>query len=141
MNVLKPIYNFFSRISAGYEELRSHDGEIVDVSVGRMKPEEVVEIALSAAIKQEWVGKIGQPDLTADKPTLFHYTRREQFVWNVNFSEYLTEEERKTKFEGFNIKSITFAAVKIDDATGEVIFADFVRPHFNEVYESEKPRE
>ena len=51
--ILESIYNFFSRISEGYEELRSHDGEIVDVSVRRMKLEEIMKIVLSVAKEKE----------------------------------------------------------------------------------------
>lgn len=133
--ILKPIYNFVSKTFEEIEELRSYDGELVDVSVGRMTLEEVLKIALPVAKEKEWIGKIGQPDLIADAPTLFHYTRRKQLVWSVCFSQYFTEEERIDKFARFKIESVTFAAVKIDDATGKVISADFIRPHFNEYYE------
>lgn len=139
--ILQPIYNFFSKIYEGIEELRSYDGDIVDVSVGRMSPEEVINTALSVAQDKEWIGKSGQPDLIADEPILFHYTRRKQLVWIVDFSWYLTKEELETKFEDFNVKSITLAAVKIDDAAGEVMFADFIRGRFNENYEPVNPEE
>ena len=128
---LNLFYNFFAKIVEEISELRSYDGDIVDISKGRMASEETMKIALSIAEEKEWIGKSGQPDLTADEPSLFHYARRKQLVWSVYFSQYFTEEERGNKYKDFNVKSTTLAVVKIDDATGKVIFADFIRPHFN----------
>ncbi len=130
--ILDQFYNFFAKIFAEINELRSYDGDIIDISNGRMKPASVINLALSTAKEKEWIGKIGQPDLTANEPDLFYYTRRKQLVWFVNFSQHLTEEERENEYKNFNVKSATFAVVQIDDSTGEVISADFIRPIFNE---------
>lgn len=130
--ILSQFYNFFTKIFAEINELRSYDGDIVDISNGRMKPALIMNLALSTAKEKEWISKIGQPDLTANEPSLFHYTRRKQLVWFVNFSQHLTEEERENEYKNFNVKSVTFAVVKIDDSTGKVISAEFTRPFFNE---------
>jgi hypothetical protein len=132
---LKSISNFYYKFRNEISEILSHDGNIVDSTVGILTPEEVIKIALVAAREKEFVNDDGKPSLTADLPRLFHYTRRKQLVWLVDFNQYFTEEERKNEYKGYDdTKSITFAVVKIDDATREVISAEFIRPHFNQYY-------
>jgi hypothetical protein len=128
--MLESIYIFFSKIWNEFSELRNYDGDIVDELMGKMSSEQITKIALHVAKEKEWIGKSGQPELSAEKPVLFHYTRKSQLVWSVYFIYYFTEEERKNK--DIDSKSITLAVVKIDDATGEILPVDSFRPYFND---------
>lgn len=130
--ILKLLYNFFSKVSREFTEILDNDVECFDTSMGKLSPNEVMEIALPVAKEKEFINKVGQPSLTPEKPRSLHYARKKQLVWNVDFNHYFTEEELNITYKGFRVKSLTLAVIRIDDATGEIISAEFTRPFFNE---------
>lgn len=116
---LNLFYNFFAKIFEEISELRSYDGDIVDISNGRMTPEEVKKVVLPIAKEKGWIGESEQVIFYAEEPCLFHYTRRQQLVWIANFS-FKTAEMKDSELSYLDN---SFAVIKVDDATGDVLEA------------------
>ena len=130
MMILKSIYNFFSNTYKEISEVIDDDADTVDTSMGRKTPSEIMEIVLPIAREKQFINAGEQASLTPEPPILLNYTRRKQLVWSVYFAHYFTEEERATNYKGF--RSMLLACIKVNDATGEVILAEPIRPVFYE---------
>lgn len=120
--MLKPLYNFISKFSEEISELRDYDGEAVDKSAGRMNQKEVLERILPIAEEKGFIGKNENVVLYAEEPYLFHYARKDKLVWIINFL-FKTPEMEAT----VNYTPNSFAVIKVDDATGEIIEARAIR--------------
>lgn len=123
--IAKVLASIFNSILDFFKDFEGY--EIVDNSLGKLNSDCITAEAKLIAEKQQWFDQIENSE-TAVKPEtyLVQYEFSKKLVWFVYFTHYYTEEERESDYKG--LYSMSFAVVRVDDSTGEVIFADFIKP-------------
>ena len=94
----------------------------MDFSLGKQQVDNIIAKAKSIAEEKNWFDS--ETAGVENETFLDQYEFSKKLVWFVYFVHSFDEKERIET----EISSMRFALVKIDDETGEVIFADFIRP-------------
>lgn len=114
--------DIFSFISGFLKKIEGYEG--VDICLGRLEIDDVTATAQLIAKEKGWFDQKDK-SVKADS-CLVRYEFSKKLVWFIYF--IFTQEELQKE----NLKSswVAFAVVRIDDETGEVLFADFIKQHF-----------
>jgi len=114
--------SFFNSI---FEFFKDFEGcSPIDISLGNQDIENVTAIAQTIAEEKEWISRTKNTVKT--EPYLMQYEFSKKLVWFVYFT-HLFDQEKKEEFEN-EITAMRFAVVRIEDETGEILFADFIKP-------------
>lgn len=111
---------FFNQI---YDFLKGFEGyEPVDFSLGKQQVDNIIAKATSIAEQKKWFDS----EVVGVENEIFldQHEFSKKLVWFVYFVHSFDEKETIET----EISLMRFALVKIEDETGEVIFADFIRP-------------
>lgn len=118
------MFNLFNSISHFFRDFEGCDS--IGISAGNQRIEDVIKTAESIAEEKKWFSH----SKTRVKPEVYlmQYEFSKKKVWFVYFTHVFSQQDR-TNFEFENeYTSMRFAVVRIDNVTGEVLFADFIKP-------------